>query len=143
MKKKINTRMIGIAVLAIIITMVGITSIFYGLFTDQVKRDLSVSAKLLKDTHYFESVNEDTEQIDLSTDMDELRVTWIASDGTVLYDNDTDALSLENHLDRPEIKDAFLNGEGESVRRSDTMNRNTFYYAVSVSYTHLTLPTKA
>lgn len=130
MKKKINTRMIGIAVLAIIITMVGITSIFYGLFTDQVKRDLSVSAKLLKDTHYFESVNEDTEQIDLSTDMDELRVTWIASDGTVLYDNDTDALSLENHLDRPEIKDAFLNGEGESVRRSDTMNRNTFYYAV-------------
>ena len=58
MKKKINTRMIGIAVLAIIITMVGITSIFYGLFTDQVKRDLSVSAKLLKDTHYFESVNE-------------------------------------------------------------------------------------
>ena len=130
MKKKINTRMIGIAVLAIIITMVGITSIFYGLFTDQVKRDLSVSAKLLKDTHYFESVNEDTEQIDLSTDMDELRVTWIASDGTVLYDNDTDALSLENHLDRPEIKDAFLNREGESVRRSDTMNRNTFYYAV-------------
>ena len=130
MKKKINTRMIGIAVLAIIITMVGITSIFYGLFTDQVKRDLSVSAKLLKDTHYFESVNEDTEQIDLSTDMDELRVTWIASDGTVLYDNDTDALSLENHLDRPEIRDAFLYGEGESVRRSDTMNRNTFYYAV-------------
>ena len=54
MKKKINTRMIGIAVLAIIITMVGITSIFYGLFTDQVKRDLSVSAKLLKDTHYFD-----------------------------------------------------------------------------------------
>ena len=130
MKKKINTRMIGIAVLAIIITMVGITSIFYGLFTDQVKRDLSVSAKLLKDTHYFEAVNEDTEQIDLSTNMDELRVTWIASDGTVLYDNDTDALALENHLDRPEIRDAFLYGEGESVRRSDTMNRNTFYYAI-------------
>lgn len=130
MKKKINTRMIGIAILAIIITMVGITSIFYGLFTDQVKRDLSVSAKLLKDTHYFEAVNEDTEQIDLSTNMDELRVTWIASDGTVLYDNDTDALALENHLDRPEIRDAFLYGEGESVRRSDTMNRNTFYYAI-------------
>lgn len=130
MKKKINTRMIGIAVLAIVITMIGITSIFYGLFTNQVKRDLSVSAKLLKDTHYFESVNEDTEKIDLSTDMDDLRVTWVASDGTVLYDNDTDALALENHLDRPEIRDAFLHGEGESVRRSDTMNRNTFYYAI-------------
>lgn len=130
MKKKINTRMIGIAILAIIITMIGITSIFYGLFTDQVKRDLSVSAKLLKDTHYFETVSEDTEKIDLSTDMDELRVTWVASDGMVLYDNDTDALSLENHLDRPEIRDAFLYGEGESVRRSDTMNRNTFYYAI-------------
>ena len=41
MKKKINTRMIGIAVLAIIITMVGITSIFYGLWTGHVNGGLS------------------------------------------------------------------------------------------------------
>ena len=48
----------------------------------------------------------------------------------VLYDNDTNASDLSNHADRPEIKNAFENGVGESVRRSDTMNKDTFYYAI-------------
>jgi len=130
MKSKINIRLVGIAILAVFATVVGITIIYYGLFQKQVRNDLSVSAKLLKDTHYFESVNIDTDIIDLSTDISELRVTWIDKDGTVLYDNDASTELLANHNDRPEIKDAFLYEEGESVRKSDTMNKNTFYYAV-------------
>lgn len=130
MKKKINIRLIAIAILGIISTIIGITYIYYGLFKARVRDDLVVSAKLLKDTHYFESVNSDTDNIDLSADMEELRVTWVANDGTVIYDNDTDALNLENHANRPEIRTAFEKGSGESVRKSDTMNRNTFYYAV-------------
>ena len=59
-----------------------------------------------------------------------LRITWVDADGTVLFDNDTDIAGLSNHLDRPEIQRAFENGEGESTRRSDTMNMNTFYYAL-------------
>ena len=120
----------GIAILAILATVVGITIIYYSLFQKQVRADLSVSAKLLKDTHYFESVNVDTDKIDLSTDIEELRVTWVDEDGTVLYDNDTSAELLTNHNDRPEIQEAFDNGEGQAVRKSDTMNKNTFYYAV-------------
>lgn len=130
MKRKIYTRIVFIAILAIIATTCSITVAYYGLFKKQVQKDLSISAKLLKDTHYFESVNIDTDQIDLSTDIEELRVTWIDSDGTVLYDNDTSASSMENHSNRPEIKEAFESGVGEIVRKSDTMNRNTFYYAV-------------
>ena len=130
MKKKINLRLVAIALLAIIETMIGITIVYYGVFKEQIRNDLAVSAKLLKDTHYFESVNIDTDEIDLSTDMDELRVTWIDKDGTVLYDNDAAAPSLSNHSDRPEIRDAFKNGTGESVRKSSTMNNSTFYYAV-------------
>ena len=130
MKKKINIRLLAIAILGIISTIIGITYIYYGLFKARVRDDLVVSAKLLKDTHYFESVNSDTDNIDLSADMEELRVTWVANDGTVIYDNDTDALNLENHANRPEIRTAFEKGSGESVRKSDTMNRNTFYYAV-------------
>ena len=110
MKKKINLRLVAIALLAIIETMIGITIVYYGVFKEQIRNDLAVSAKLLKDTHYFESVNIDTDEIDLSTDMDELRVTWIDKDGTVLYDNDAAAPSLSNHSDRPEIRDAFKNG---------------------------------
>jgi len=130
MKRKINVRLVGIAILAIITTVIGITITYYSLFQKQVRVDLSVSAKLLKDTHYFESVNIDTDDIDLSTDINELRVTWIGKDGTVLYDNDTQAELLTNHIDRPEIQEAFEKGEGEAVRKSDTMNKNTFYYAV-------------
>lgn len=132
MKKKINKQLIGIAILAILITVMGVTGVYYGLFTERVKKDLSISAELLKDTQLFETEDPDidTDEIDLSTNLDELRVTWIASDGKVLYDNDLDALKLENHMNRPEIQEAFQKGEGESVRRSDTMNQNTFYYAV-------------
>lgn len=130
MKSKINKRLAGIAVLAVIATVVGITIIYYGLFQRQVRTDLSISAKLLRDTHYFESVNIDTDGIDLSTDIEELRVTWVAEDGTVLYDNDASAKLLTNHNDRPEIQEAFTDGVGEAVRKSDTMNQNTFYYAV-------------
>ena len=130
MKSKINIRLVGIAILAVVATVIGITIIYYTLFQKQVRADLSVSAKLLRDTHYFEVVNIDKDKIDLSTDIEELRVTWIAEDGKVLYDNDTEAIFLSNHNDRPEIQDAFDNGEGEAVRKSDTMNKNTFYYAV-------------
>ena len=130
MKKRINIRLVGIAILAIIATVIGITIIYYNLFEGQVRSDLSVSAKLLKDTRYFESVDIDVDQIDLSTDLDELRVTWIDKDGTVLYDNDASAELLQNHYDRPEIQEAFKQGEGEAVRRSDTMNEDTFYYAL-------------
>ena len=114
MKNKINIRLVGIAILAIIATVAGITVIYYNLFQVQVRSDLAVSAKLLKDTHYFESVNIDTDKIDLSTDISELRVTWVDTDGTVLYDNDNTAESLSNHMNRPEIRDAFRTGTGES-----------------------------
>ncbi len=130
MKKKINIRLAGITILAIISTVISITIIYYSLFQKQVRDDLEVSAKLLKDTHYFESVDNDKDDIALSTDINELRVTWIDVDGEVLYDNDASVETLENHLDRPEIKEAFENGVGESVRKSDTMNKDTFYYAV-------------
>lgn len=130
MKSKINIRLVGIAILAVLATVIGITIIYYGLFQKQVRADLSVSAKLLKDTHYFESVNINADKIDLSTDLSELRVTWIDEDGTVLYDNDAEALLLSNHNDRPEIQEAFDKGSGEAIRKSDTMNKNTFYYAV-------------
>ena len=130
MKKKINLRLAGIAVLAIISTVIGIIIIFYNLFQKQVRSDLAISANLLKDSHYFESINIDSDTIEITTDIKELRVTWVDKDGKVLYDNDASYETLANHLDRPEISEAFENGIGESVRRSDTMNKNTFYYAV-------------
>ena len=50
MKRKINLRMVAIAVLAVTATMLCITFVYYGLFKEQVRKDLAVSAKLLKDS---------------------------------------------------------------------------------------------
>jgi len=130
MKNKINKILIMITVLAVFATVIGITIINYELFQKQVREDLSVCAKLLRDTHYFESDQINPDRVDMSADLEELRVTWIAEDGTVLYDNDTPAALLANHSNRPEILEAFQKGEGETVRKSDTMNQNTFYYAI-------------
>lgn len=130
MKKKINIRLVGIAVLAIIATLIGTTTVYYKIYQMQVRKDLTVTAQILSDTHFLESDNIDTHSIDLSTDNKACRVTWIDKDGTVIYDNDASAQKLTNHMDRPEIKEAFATGKGESIRRSDTMNKDTFYYAV-------------
>lgn len=130
MKRKINIRLVLIAILAVLASTISTTIVYYNLFQRQIRNDLSVSAKLLKDTHYFETSDINPDNIDLSTDISELRVTWVDTDGTVLYDNDASTTALGNHSDRPEIQEAFENGVGECVRRSDTMNKNTFYYAV-------------
>lgn len=130
MKRKINTRLVLIAILAVLASTISTTIVYYNLFQRQIRNDLSVSAKLLKDTHYFETSDINPDNIDLSTDISELRVTWVDTDGTVLYDNDASTTALGNHSDRPEIQETFENGVGECVRRSNTMNKNTFYYAV-------------
>lgn len=58
------------------------------------------------------------------------RLTWIAADGKVLFDSEKRAELLENHLERSEIKEAFAEGEGNSVRYSDTAMEKTIYRAV-------------
>jgi two-component system phosphate regulon sensor histidine kinase PhoR len=61
---------------------------------------------------------------------DVARVTVIRADGRVLADSQSDAQSMENHADRPEVQEALAKGEGRSVRRSVTLNRDLLYYAV-------------
>ena len=59
-----------------------------------------------------------------------LRVTVITASGQVLADSQSDPRTMENHADRPEIRAALANGEGQSARRSVTMSRDMLYYAV-------------
>ena len=61
------------------------------------------------------------------------RVTVITADGLVLADSESDPRTMENHAGRPEIREAFAKGEGESIRHSVTINRDLLYYAVRFS----------
>lgn len=135
MKKLINFRLGLIALIAVVMTAIGVTFVYYNIFQGQVRNDLKEKAMLLVETEVFQTAytsgKEKAKNLEhLSSG--NLRITWIDGDGKVLFDNDTDITGLTNHLDRPEIMQAMAAGEGESTRRSDTMNMNTFYYARSL-----------
>lgn len=61
------------------------------------------------------------------------RVTLIEDSGEVIYDSKQDDYTLENHKDRPEIIEAFKEGTGQDIRKSDTLDKSMFYYAIKLS----------
>ncbi len=129
MKKKINRFLIEIAIIAILLTTVCMTAVYYGIYQNQVRSDLEMIGKTLSSTKSFhDELSENPSALKLG--IDNLRITWIDDDGTVLYDNDIDIGDMENHSDRPEVKEALASGEGETVRDSHTMNQKNFYYAL-------------
>ena len=75
------------------------------------------------------------------------RITWIAADGTVLYDNRSDTDTMENHLAREEVIQAMQSGYGQSSRYSDTLMTQYIYAAerlpdgsvLRLSNTHLSV----
>lgn len=125
MKKKINLNLIVTAIFTAIITMICMNVIYFYLFDKQVKKDLRNTAQTLQETGVF---NKSAKIPDIS--VENMRITWIDTDGTVLYDNENDETILENHLNRPEVKEAISNCEGDSDRQSATMDAKTYYHAI-------------
>ena len=64
-----------------------------------------------------------------NVEVDRFRITWIDTDGTVLFDTRVDQTAMENHADREEIREALEHGSGSAVRQSSTMTEQTFYEA--------------
>lgn len=129
MKKQINIRFFSLVAATIIITLVLTTTIYYKTFETELMDDLRSYTRILQATEVYENQDE----IDLDLNLDKVRVTIIADDGTVTYDSNVDIGEMGNHADRPEVKDAFAKGEGEAIRKSSTMSKNTFYYAVKMN----------
>lgn len=127
LKKVINLEFIIFSLVAIAVTMVLSTFIFYEVYKAEIIRDLKGYAEVLKNTGDFDG---DDTSLYASVDTDDLRLTLVASDGSVLYDNQADETSMQNHLDRPEIAEAFENGDGQVIRKSETLNKSTYYYAI-------------
>ncbi len=118
MRKKINGRFIMIALYSIVMTTLVMTAVFYTHLQKQVFSDLQVVAQLLSNGGNLEKSG------------GSLRVTLIDKDGTVLFDSALDEQSLDNHKSRPEIEEAFATGTGEGIRRSDTLSKSVYYYAI-------------
>lgn len=58
-----------------------------------------------------------------------VRATLIADNGKVLADSTEDPAKMENHLPRPEVRAAFMEGSGRAVRRSPTLGFDLVYLA--------------
>ena len=105
-----------------------ILGVLYGYFDD-------VQIGQLKDELRLAAIG--TEESGLSflkrIDSDHFRLTWVAADGTVIYDTHKDASALENHADREEIQEAFQTGSGEDFRHSNTLLERTVYEAKRLS----------
>lgn len=125
MKKKLYTRMTIISIIVMLATMIVTVGIFYNLFREQIIEDLKTHVHILKST---EAVLDYIEE-DFDPKIDNLRITVIDSAGNVQYDSNADIGSMDNHGSRPEVHDALINGEGKSVRKSNTLDKNTYYYA--------------
>lgn len=138
MKRKINKRLFLTATLAILATLLLTVAVCYHLLKKQIMEDLRVYAK--STAHFLEmdhknGVNEEDIKYKVSDfekelEKDEIRITVIDRDGSVIYDSEALAGELANHGGRPEVKEAFATGEGHEIRKSDTLDKNTYYYAI-------------
>lgn len=124
MAKKINLNFLFVTAVSIFLTVFFTSVISYRLFQKEVFSELSSFADIMDDLDLLTQMKN---QGFLRPD-NELRITWIAPDGSVLYDSYVTA-SLDNHGKRPEIVKALQNGEGSCIRKSETMEQNIFFHA--------------
>jgi two-component system phosphate regulon sensor histidine kinase PhoR len=128
MRKKINTELVLIAAVAIILTSIFATFTYYRIFQTEVFGSLRTCAHVLA-----ESLPKDRTNLNnFSLTDEDIRITLIDEDGTVLMDTNADIGGMGNHGERPEIKQAQLKGTGKDVRKSETVEKNTFYYAMKM-----------
>ena len=124
MTSKIFRSTVFVAVIVLLCSLGVVIGVLYNHFTgvqiQQLKDELSLA---ITGTEQFG--NGFLENVEA----DRFRVTWIDTDGTVLFDTQVDQTTMENHADREEIREAFLTGVGSAVRNSSTLTEQTYYEA--------------
>lgn len=131
MKRKIHIELLATSALAIVLTLLFALFVFYGLFQEQIVGDLKADAWVLKNMHVFDHIA-DVHPDTYDLNGESLRITVVGEDGSVIFDSNADAAAMSNHEDRPEVRRALETGEGSGTRRSETLDKNLFYYAVKL-----------
>lgn len=128
MKRKIFMNLFLLSTIFIVITTVMISFIMYkGFYKDmqvEVKHEAQYMAEAMNLNYesYLDGIKNITGD----------RITLIDFEGKVIFDNRHESEQMENHLDRPEVMEAVISGSGESIRMSDTLGQQTFYYAIKL-----------
>lgn len=128
MTRKIFQSIIAVVISVLLLSLALITGVLYNHFETTMLDQLRTTAQFAEQgveqegMAYFDSLHAQN-----------CRVTWIAADGTVKYDNRSNPKTMENHADRQEVREAMENDSGTSVRRSSTLSEHTMYYAKRLS----------
>ncbi len=128
MKKRILWSILAVSTAVLLASFVAISVSLFNYFGNvrekQLIDELSLAAAATErmGVEYLEQVSDG-----------EYRLTLVASDGTVLYDSEADAATMENHLDREEIREALQTGKGNGSRKSSTLTEMNYYEAVLLS----------
>ena len=124
MTSKIFRSTVFVAVVVLLCSLGIVIGVLYNHFTEvqvqQLKDELSLAVTGTE--QYGNTFLENVEA-------DRFRVTWIDTDGTVLFDTQVNLTAMENHADREEIREAFETGFGSAVRNSSTLTEQTYYEA--------------
>lgn len=131
MRSRIFLLLLLFSVVGVVSACVLTLSITIRYMTDQAERNVCDMAQTVGGACAY--MNEKAYTGILSALPGEMRATLITPEGEVLYDSDASAAQMENHLNRPEIRDALQYGEGEDTRKSTTLHASAYYYAVQLS----------
>lgn len=124
MTKRIFRSTFAVAAVVLLASFVLITGVLYEYFSNKQMDQLNMQTHLAAQgvesagAEYFSDMN-----------VDGCRITWIAADGTVLYDSQAQQSGMENHADREEVQQALKTGHGESMRYSTTLMERQLYSA--------------
>ena len=125
MEEKISYRLFLMGFFGLLFTAALCIFVFHKAFTAQAWTGLEREAELV--SAGYDLVDPPKKLSAFVTD--DLRITLISRDGSVLFESATDQ-PMENHLSRPEIQQALASGVGREIRDSQTLGYETYYYAV-------------
>ena len=134
MKKKLFLIIMLISAAASAVACLFSTLIYYNFYVVDAENQLKTIVELSENPENWEneskiksSVNKILNTIDYN-----MRFTIIDISGNVVYDNWANNVTLENHLDRLEVIQAFEKGYGEHTRYSATIESDMYYYAIKI-----------
>lgn len=128
MKNKIFRALVALAAMAVLLASGLITFLVSQDYFNETKKELAQEARYI--SMGLESGGNDFLNKIAAENGSNVRITLIDKDGIVLFDNQAEAKTLENHAMRQEIMEAVAVGAGEAERFSDTLDKTTYYYAV-------------
>lgn len=124
MTKRIFRSILLVAAAVLLASFVLITGVLYDYFSNNQMEQLRAQTALAA-----QGVEKSGESYFAGLGSHGTRLTWIAADGTVLYDSTATAAKMENHADREEVSSALKTGTGESTRYSTTLMERQLYCA--------------